>query len=77
MHNNPFMELKDARQVMRIIYNRVNVLLFGHKHVMGKWENCNGIRYVLASDDSPAKDWAHEITVEKGDVSETEIRIAA
>jgi hypothetical protein len=37
MHNNPFMELKDARQVMRIMYNRVRVLLFGHKHIMGKW----------------------------------------
>lgn len=77
MHNNPFMELKDARQLMRIMYNRVNVLLFGHKHVIGKWENCNGIRYVLASDDSPGKDWAHEITVEKGEVGEAEIRIAA
>ena len=77
MHNNPFMELKDARQVMRIMYNRVNVLLFGHKHFMGKWENCNGIQYVLASDDSPGKAWAREITVEKGEVSATEIRIAA
>lgn len=43
---------------------------------MGKWENCNGIRYVLASDDSPGKAWAHEITVEKGEVGEAEIRIA-
>ena len=53
------------------------MLLFGHKHVMGKWENCNGIRYVLASDDSPGKEWAREITVEKGEVSATEIRIAS
>ena len=59
------------------MYNRVTVLLFGHKHVMGKWENRNGIRYVLASDDSPGKDWAHEITVEKGEVGEAEIRIAS
>ena len=65
------MELKDARQVMRIMYNRVNVLLFGHKQVMGKWKNYNGIRYVLASDDSPGKEWAREITVEKGEVSAT------
>jgi hypothetical protein len=71
------MELKDARQLTRIMYNRVNVLLFGHKHVMGKWENCNGIRYVLASDDLPGKEWAREITVEKGEVSATEIRIAS
>jgi len=38
-------------------------------------EKCNGIRYVLASDDSPGKDWAHEITVEKGEITEAEIRI--
>jgi hypothetical protein len=66
MYDDPCMELKDARHVMRIMYNRFNVPLFGHKHVMGKWENCNGIRYVLASDDSPGKDWAHELTVENG-----------
>ena len=76
MHNNPFMELKDAREVMRIMYNRVNVLLFGHKHVMDTWENGNGIRHVLGSDDLPGKKWSHEIAVEKGDVSEAEIRIA-
>jgi 3',5'-cyclic AMP phosphodiesterase CpdA len=76
MHNDPFMELKDARQVMRIMYNRVNVVLFGHKHVMGKWENCNGIRYVLASDDSPGKEWAREITVEKGEPKVIDVRIA-
>ena len=70
------MELKDARKLMRIIYGRVDALLFGHKHVMGKWENRNGIRYVLASDNSPGKDWAHEITVEKGEVSQVEIPIA-
>lgn len=66
MHDDPRLELKDARHVMRIMYNRLNVLLFGHKHVIGKGENCNGIRYVLASDDSPGKDWAQELTVEEG-----------
>jgi hypothetical protein len=38
------MELKDGRHAIRIMYNRINVLLSGRKHVMGKWENCNGIR---------------------------------
>jgi len=65
MYDDPFMELNDARHLMRSMHNRVNVLLFGNKHVMGKWENGNGVRYVLASDDAPAKDWAHEITVGK------------
>jgi 3',5'-cyclic AMP phosphodiesterase CpdA len=76
IHNNPFMELKDARKFIRIIFNRVDVVLFGHKHVMGKWENACGIPYILASDNSPSKDWAREITVEKGRVSVDDVSIA-
>lgn len=63
IHNDPFMELTDARQLMRTIYNRVNVLLFGHKHVMGRWENADGISYILASDNSPGKNFAREIVI--------------
>jgi 3',5'-cyclic AMP phosphodiesterase CpdA len=69
MHGNPFMELVDAKQLMRTIYNRIDVLLFGHKHASEKWENYGGIKYVLASDNSPGKDWAREITVKGPDVS--------
>jgi hypothetical protein len=63
MHNNPFMELKDALGLMRCIYGRVDVMLFGHKHVWKEWKDCNGIKFVLASDNSPGKDWAREIAV--------------
>jgi 3',5'-cyclic AMP phosphodiesterase CpdA len=75
MHCNPFMELKDASDLMRVIYQKVDVLLFGHKHVSGKWENCNGIQYVLASDNSPGKDWAREITVEKKKITVQDVPI--
>lgn len=68
MHGNPFMELTDAKQLMRTIYSRIDVLLFGHKHTTEKWENYGGIKYVLASDNSPGKDWAREIAVEGSDV---------
>jgi len=64
MHNNPFMELTDARQLMRTAYGRIDVLLFGHKHVSDQWRNRCGIPFVLASDNSPGKDWAREISVE-------------
>ncbi len=76
MHNNPFMELKDAYDLMRTIYCRVDAVLFGHKHVSNQWENMNGIRYVLASDDSPGKDWAREITIEHGEITVKDIKIA-
>lgn len=63
MHNNPFMELADARKLFRTIYGRVDLLLFGHKHSSSMWKNANGISYILAADDSPGKDFAREIEV--------------
>ncbi|MDP6523475.1 MAG: metallophosphoesterase [Kiritimatiellia bacterium] len=75
VHNDPFMELQDALELMRTIYNRVDVVLFGHKHISGKLENVNGIRYVLASDNSPGKNFARELTVENGITSVDDIRI--
>lgn len=75
MHINPFMELKDAKELVRIIYGKVDVLLFGHKHVSKPWENVNGIKYILASDNSPGKDWAREISIEKKEIKVTDISI--
>ena len=66
MHNNPFMELKDAAKLARIVYNRVDVILFGHKHWRGKWENMWGTKYIMASDNSPGKNKAAEVTIQKG-----------
>jgi len=63
IHNDPFMELTDARLLMRAIYNLVDVVLFGHKHVMGIWPNTGGISYILASDNSPGKNVAREIVI--------------
>lgn len=69
MHGNPFMELQDCRELMRSLYMRADVVLFGHKHVSKEWENVNGIRFVLASDNSPGKAWVREITVEQGSIT--------
>jgi len=76
IHNNPFMELKDAYELMRVIFNRVDVVLFGHKHVSKQWGNMGGIDYFLASDNSPGKDLAREITIEKGAVNVVDLPIA-
>lgn len=75
MHNNPFMELKDALDLMRTIFGRVDILLFGHKHVSRRWKNINGIQFILASDNSPGKDWAREISIEKKDITVKDISI--
>jgi 3',5'-cyclic AMP phosphodiesterase CpdA len=76
MHGNPFMELKDARELMRTVYHKIDVLLFGHKHVAGRWDNVNGIQYILASDNTPGKDYVREISIEdmKIDVNELSIK---
>lgn len=75
MRNDPFMEMKDARQLMRIIYNRVHVVCFGHRHVSDKWENIGGIPYVLAADNLPGKDYAREISVEGGQIMVKDVPI--
>jgi 3',5'-cyclic AMP phosphodiesterase CpdA len=63
--NDPFMELKDAPALARTVYGRVDLILFGHKHVMHEWGSRWGAKYILASDNSPGKDWAKEITIDK------------
>ena len=66
IRNDPFMEMKDASKLARSVYSRVDVILFGHKHVVGKWENRWGVKHILASDNSPGKNKAGEITIENG-----------
>jgi len=75
MHGNAFMELVDARKLMRIIYYKVNVLLFGHKHVSDSWEINNGIQYILASDNSPGKKYAREIIISKKVIKVNNVKI--
>lgn len=75
MHNNPFMEMKDAEDLVRVIYGRVNIVLFGHRHVWEAWEDRHKIDYYLASDNSPGKDWAREIEFKKGALSVKEVSI--
>jgi hypothetical protein len=77
MHGNPFMQLNDAQLLMRTIYHRVDVVLFGHKHVAGQWENMNGIRFVLAADNSPGKDWVREISIQDAAIEVQEVSVKA
>lgn len=64
MHFNPFMFLLDARDLARTIYGRVDVMLFGHRHVSDIWpEYKKGVQYALAADNSPGKDTTREIEI--------------
>lgn len=75
VHNDPFMEIKDARELWRTVYGRVDVMAFGHKHVSDMKVGYGGMRYVLAADNAPGKAMAREITVKGGDVSVVEVSI--
>ncbi len=70
------MELKDARELMRTIYQKVDGVCFGHKHVSSLWQNINGIQYFLAADNLPGKDWAREITILQKIITVTDTRLS-
>jgi 3',5'-cyclic AMP phosphodiesterase CpdA len=70
MHHHPFihntfMKLKDADEFMNVIHGRADILLFGHDHKSNIWQNEFGLKYVLASDDSPGKNYVREIIIGK------------
>jgi 3',5'-cyclic AMP phosphodiesterase CpdA len=75
VRDNPFMELTDARKLMRTIYGRVDVLMFGHKHVYQQWQNRNCIPFILASDNSPGKNWVHEISIKGNKVTVKDVSV--
>ena len=76
MRNDPFMELKNARKLQPIVYGRLDVLLFGHRHVSKMWENKGGVHFVLAADGSPGKAYASEIVVFKKTIKVQDVSIA-
>jgi 3',5'-cyclic AMP phosphodiesterase CpdA len=75
--DDPFMKLLDAEALWRCAYLRVDVMLFGHKHVFGTWENKNGVRFILASDNSPGKRFAHEVIIDGRDITHAVVPIEA
>jgi 3',5'-cyclic AMP phosphodiesterase CpdA len=76
MVNDPFMELKDAKELARVVYGKVDVILFGHKHEMGQWNNRWGIKHILASDNSPNKNFAKEIEITNAGITISNLPIA-
>ncbi len=66
--NDPFMQLVDAQKFMRALYQRADVLLFGHRHVSGVWSNRGGIRLISASDSTPESMKAREIEISEAGI---------
>ena len=75
LHTERFKKLLDARELARIVYGRVHLILFGHRHVSKMWHNTLGIPYILASDNSPGKLTAREITIVQKTITVQDISI--
>jgi len=82
-HHHPFyrnilkkivLELDDAKEVMRILGGRVDVLCFGHKHVSDVWPAEHGIDWIMASGKSTERNDRYkfqfrEVTIDGDDNS--------
>lgn len=75
VRNDPFMELRDAREFIRIIYGRVDVLLFGHRHIEGLWKDTCGIKIIHAAPRLSDVSHVFRITIEYGCVNGEYVRI--
>ncbi|MCG6536862.1 MAG: hypothetical protein L7F78_19695, partial [Syntrophales bacterium LBB04] len=65
-----------ARKLWPIVYGRLDVLLFGHRHVSKMWENKGGMRFVMAGDNPPGKAYAREIAVSQKTIKVQDVSIA-
>lgn len=77
MRNDPFMELKDASRLWPVVYRRLDVMLFGHRHVSEMWPDKGGVGFVLAADNSPGKAYAREIEVFQKQITVRDVPIGA
>ena len=76
LRDDPFMKLQDAEQLWATVYHRIDVMCFGHKHVWGEWFDYEAVPIILASDNSPGKNFAHEITVTASGASAATVPIS-
>ena len=74
MHWHPFMRLLDANKLLNRLKGKVDVLLFGHRHVAGEWYGRWGIPLTLAAPSTPQAGWFNEITIEGKAISVRKIQ---
>lgn len=68
-HTDPFNTLLDAHELLHVLAGRVQIVLFGHRHIAGMWQDTYQIPYILACDNSPGKPFAREITLQQRTIS--------
>ena len=63
------MKLLDAKDFVKAIKGKIDILLFGHKHEQTQWLNKIGCKFVLASGALFEESIAKEITIDGIDIS--------
>jgi len=64
IRNNPFMFLRDSEKLHRVIEERVDVMLFGHRHDQEYWQGRWGVDHILAAGKASEESTIAEITIE-------------
>jgi len=76
IHTDPFMRLIDADEFLKVCGDaKVDVLLFGHKHVVGRWHNYKGIGDGLACGRTTADGSAWELQITASQVQITQVNL--
>lgn len=70
-----FCSLKDREKVMRLLYDRAEVVCFGHQHKSNLWEAANKPWFVFLAGKLAKEVTAHEITIEKESVKIKDIAL--
>lgn len=75
IHSDPTMELEDAEGFLKAIYGKVDILLFGHRHLQAQWQDKAGCKWVLASGAAYKEDTAKAILIDGKQIKIEEVRI--
>lgn len=71
-HSDPTMRLLNSQEFLATIAGRCDLLMFGHRHQAGRYDNQFGIPHILAA--GSARDWhAREIVIDDGKITVNEI----
>lgn len=82
LHHHPFihtditLRLKDDRKLLDLLYNKCQILLFGHDHKDDVWTQTKGITLIHAADSFAKSHYAFEITInETGNIGSRYIKL--
>lgn len=68
--NNSLLCLIDREKLMALLYEKVDIILFGHKHKPKMWTDAkHKPYYILAADNMPDAETAEEITIDGKNIS--------